>query len=256
MALIDLITFGDGDDKYLQLANESWGRQLAIGSDWTRLRVGIMAHIFTDVTTSLAGAFLALGFSNGANQHALSQNASLWYGQAWGGTSSGGYGGGTWGYNAGSGKPYWSAGGTSSHGTYRIVNGVITRIYGGNHIIPNHEGNRRWLFFAEISRITTTLRVGSACNNTFTGFNNDYSRVRFLEAMENGSANISNATGSQLSIPNEGGFSIQHSSSSNGSFADFVQAELDHGPINSVDIGWSLASHPLRVFMVAVSRLA
>jgi hypothetical protein len=164
------------------------------------------------------------------------------------------------GYNAGSGKPYWSAGGTSSHGTYRIVNGVITRIYGGNHIIPNHEsGNRRWLFFAEISRITTTLRVGSACNNTFTGFNNDYSRVRFLEAMENGSANISNATGSLRGLHRQGildTFSFQGHSRYGWRSANFSPRPSRQRLLRSVNVGWDRSIPRSRSCDLAVVRFA
>lgn len=184
MALIDLITFSDGDDKYLELAGESWGRQLAIGTNWNRIRVGIMCHLVGDPGTTLLGALFMLGFSNGANQHALSQTASLWYGPALG-SSAANYSGGSWAYNAGSGNPYFSISHTST-GFFRIVNGVITRSAGSStSIVPTSTGlARRWLLFSEIARDGTAGKMGFASGATFSGFNQDYLRASFLDGME------------------------------------------------------------------------
>ena len=67
------MTFADGANKGLELGNEEFGRDLQIGSDWTRIRVGVLLNITPDGTNNISSVQFRMGFSNGAAHHAADE---------------------------------------------------------------------------------------------------------------------------------------------------------------------------------------
>jgi hypothetical protein len=65
MANIGTRTFNLVDDKYLSLANEEWVRTLAIGTNWTKLRIGKLVSVTPDATSNLSGVELIWGLCSG-----------------------------------------------------------------------------------------------------------------------------------------------------------------------------------------------
>jgi len=65
MASIGVRSFNLIEDKYLTLANEEYVRTLAIGSNWTRLRLGMLAALTPDGVADLQGVQCIWGLCAG-----------------------------------------------------------------------------------------------------------------------------------------------------------------------------------------------
>src|SRR5664279_1558518 len=105
MANIGSGTFNLIGDKYLTLANEEFVRTLAIGSDWTRLRLGLLLALSTDGTSDLQGADLVWGLCAGKTNPFGAASTTNFLGMKFG-TS---FGPELLTYNANAGNPYfWS----------------------------------------------------------------------------------------------------------------------------------------------------
>lgn len=89
----------------LSLGGEQWSRALALGNQWSRIRMGFLGLIRGNVTTQ---GFLLMGMSNGqlGGGTAVGNNA---IGASFAGSTI--TGASTWSYNSNSGSPYYGSSG-------------------------------------------------------------------------------------------------------------------------------------------------
>lgn len=246
---IEEITFGDGPDKCLTLANEEWGRRLAVGSSWTRLRIGILFHLLNDGTNNFTTASIRVGMSPSKTVHIGQSNPSLWYGCFFGTTQ--GFTGDTFTYAAGGGNPHTRGAGLTR---MRMLAGVATT--GNNGGVPdfpldNGAVIRKWPVVVELRKSGTSLIVSG---NSFNNLGDaaaalTYTRAQLLDAMLNP---VDLSTGA-ANLP------IGSQSLTAGGATTFTNYTTDagvHGELTAVHIGWNKAATPMRVFEIAASRLA
>ena len=252
MASIISETFSDGADKALQLENEEFGRLLAIGSDWTYLRIGVMYNIVPDGTNNIATADIRLGGSNGADKHIGSGTDKLWYGNHLGANSGTAITGGTWTHNAGSGDPYFV-----SSGNTRIRQAGTTLSGAGNssshrHFTSDGATRRRGVLITNLEKNGTSMWVGGQCNNNVSSpFNADFTLAEFREAMATFTAPPS---GGNVSLTVGG---KQLSGLGTTQFTGHDTNAATYGDINSAHIGWNKGLiNFLNIFAIEVYRHA
>ena len=246
MAEIISQTFADGANLALQLQNEEWGREFAIGSDWTRIRLGFMANLIPDGTANITSAQLRFGFSSSSSMHFGSQSAGLFYGGLM--PNSGTYTGGTFTYNAGGGEPYFSAG-----GIYRVRSLAGTLSGGssaGSPYIATNTGTtaRRSVFMVELLKSGTSMIVGAGSFNGGTGSGTDHTLAEFRSAMT--TADLTGGT-----APTVGSDAMQNWGTN--TFTNHDTNAATHGETDSVHIGFNKGLVEfLNIFAVEVYRFA
>jgi len=252
MALIEVHTFPEGNDNSLTLSNEEWGRELAIGSDWQRLRIGIMCAVEPDAGNNLPFARLSLGCSTAANDHLGSAAANLWIGGQLAGNALS-LNGATWAWNAGGGvNPFYTV---SLWTRLQSLAGVISGTFNaGSAAIPTTTGavSRRWPMFIELEKKGTSMYSGLAAFNIFEGNpiqDKDYDVPAFIAAMEHATAYV--ATGGN-SLPIDGdtvtnlGYTI---------FPNYDVNAAAQGEVIAPHVGWNKAGYGFRIYTLAVARL-
>lgn len=113
MAVIGQRTFSDGVDRYIALSNESLVRPIAIGTNWTSLRVSVLCAIDYQEAVSLGGAQFMIGLCSGTSNPYSSATTTNYIGMGFHRFPPTG----TFTYNAGTGNPYLTGSG----------NGAITK---------------------------------------------------------------------------------------------------------------------------------
>lgn len=253
MALIESIVFPGGVDQCLTLFNEEWGRTLAIGDDWTRLRIGLLCSVEPNGASNIPTARLSVGMSSAANMHLGSAAAGLWYGFNVGGGSAS-LSGATWVYGAGGGNPYYHC---DAFTRIRSLAGALSGTFNaGAASVPTTGGLvvRRWPVFVELEKVGTTMVVGAAMINLSEGDPTiraaySYTLADMILALEDGTLFI--ATGSNsVNI----GSTFCHNLGST-TFAAHPTNAAVHGETDSVHIGWNKGAFGFRVYAVGVSRL-
>lgn len=125
MSVIYNRTFATGNQRYLNLAAEDYLRPLSIGTNWNRIRIGVLFAVGTVSGNAwpLRGPTFSLGVCNGILNSPGVLTATHVIG--WGtGTNPITSSSGTWGYNAGTGgNSYFTASGWTF---YKIANGALT----------------------------------------------------------------------------------------------------------------------------------
>ena len=241
------MTFGDGANKYLRLLNEEYGREISLGSSWTRIRVGAMLQLEADGINNIGTGSLRFGMSSAKGMHAGSGTAGLWLGGLWA-SSSNTLSGGTWTYTAAGGNPHFRAG-----GLYRaqILAGVISGAFSaGGPSLPTGTGStlRCWPLMMELKKSGTTMIVAMAAINNPSDVTsaNYFTRAHFLDAM------VNPADGIGGSWPTINGVAIGSFGSS--TFASYPTNAGVHGEVDAVQIGWNKTTKGLRIFDLAVTR--
>lgn len=226
-----VFVLGNNNNTYMTLANEEFVRTLAIGSNWTRLRLGILVAFTPDGTNNIAGAVLALGMSAGVNNPfgaALTDNF-------YGGSMLGAATGQTMLYNAGGGNPYFTTGGVVNQ--IKRVGGVTST--GSSAGIPDVATNtgttqRRTAMFLElikgVSNSVASFTMSVAIAQTDCPF------YAFLDAMETTSPVIAGNSYGNLQA---------------SSFEDISEAA---GALDTFNVFWNKSAFPLEIYGMAVYR--
>lgn len=228
-------------DKYLALANEEYVRTLAIGSNWTQLRIGIMYAI--PGTANIPSAKLCVGLCASAFDPLSASTTGHFVGANFTSTN---FSSATLTYNAGAGLPYFTSPGFCFFkrvGTAATVFGN----FGATIYHPNNGGStqRRGVVIVELLKgASWTVRgwampLGSA-GPPATGVFRDYGYVHLLEALEDPAT-------STLAI--DGNTLVYHSVL--GSVNEGADGYLD-----AVDIFWSKGAQFFELYAIAVQRLA
>jgi len=245
MAIIFEETFSDGSDKGLVLSNEEWGRALQIGSDWTRIRMGMLVAMEPDGVNNLSGAQFRFGFSTAANDHLGSLAAKLWYGAVLnGGSSTINYLGGSYTYTANSNNSYYA---TVNLPRVRALNGTLSgSSNSGTYYIPTLNNNkRRAPICVQLKKSGTTMIVSPRCPPSGAGSPVDFTLADLLATMEDPTDDAVSTTLLCRGIGLTGSWT---------SFADYPDHAAAYGEIVAPHIGWNKTVAKLHVYAVVVSR--
>lgn len=159
MPVIAAKNFATGTQNYLNLGVDSYSRCLSIGTQWTRIRVGILCSVSTvqETTYPLRTTQFCLGVCNGIgsdvgvyrarNAHAVSHRYAPYIGSV----------GGTWTYNAGTaGNSYFSTtefyGIKVENGNYSGGTSGSQTAYFPTSTTLNSAIPRRGIYIADISK--------------------------------------------------------------------------------------------------------
>jgi len=238
MATIGSRLFNLVVDKYLTLANEEWARTLAIGTDWTKLRIGVLLAVTPDGTNNLAGSALVLGVCSGKTNPYGAASTTNFVGAAMHGITPGGTTG-TFTYVAGSGNPYFTSIGSwpASRVATDVISGAATAT---TFLLTANTGStqRRSPLYVDIQKgspnYTLTRWTPLASQALFqTG---DCSAAEFLAGLEMPTPTWANT----------------NLTSSNGT----VAASETPGALDTVDLFWNKTALPLEVYALAAYRMA
>lgn len=237
MANIGSRVFNLVGDKYLSLANEEYVRTLAVGTNWTKLRLGMLIALTPDGTNNLGGTNLVFGLCAGKTNPYGAASTTNFLGMKFGSDPNPPYTD-LLTYVANSGNPYlWSG-----RGALRKT-GTAISITGGNavefHRIATNTGTvqRKSLHFVEITKGTPNFTV-VFWSLSATGVAKDFSPAHLLQGLEQGGSITVN--GESLGV----GTSIS---------VAFSEAA---GALDSVDLYWNRASFPLEVHALAAYRFS
>src|SRR5438876_3919296 len=180
MSVIASRAFNLIDDKYLTLANEEYVRTLAIGTNWTKLRIGMLLALATDGTNNLQGTNLVWGLSSGKTNPFGAVTTTNFLGMKFGYDANSD----VLTYVANSGNPYfWSGQGliTKVGSTKTIWNGNAFEC----HRIATNTGSlqRRCLLYMQITKGSPNYSVTYWNQNT-TGVAKDFTPAHLLEGLE------------------------------------------------------------------------
>jgi len=229
MAIIIQRVFATDTKKGISLGNEEWVRGLTIGTNWSRLRIGILCAANPDGTNNINGCSYALGVCSGTSNPFGAASTANFIG--------GGRSAGVLTYTAGAGNPYYTVTSTT---TLRRV-GAITSTSGvGTLAFASTVGavQRRWPFYVDV--------VKGSPNYTVLGYHYDqttpattFSINSFLDATEQVSA-VPNLSGTLLAT-------LLNSA---------VACDESTGVFDTVDFFWNKSLYPVEVYALAVARHA
>ena len=243
MASIGSRTINLIEDKYLTLANEEYLRPLSIGSNWTKLRIGMVCALTPNGTNNLLGCRLVLGLCAAATPFAN----TLGYAGATTGNfigadvilkSSGLDDYGDFIYNAGSGNPYFT-------GTFMAVR----RRYGStatfaafsstNQAVAANNGSlqRRSLIYLDITKGSPNYSLKPFVM-TAAQAQMDFTPADFLDGLEQSSTPVVN--GQTLNTV----AAVNHA------------CDESAGAFNTLDLYWNRAAYALEIYALAVYRAA
>jgi len=245
MAIIFEETFSDGPDKGLVLSNEEWGRALQIGSDWTRIRMGMLVAMEPDGINNLSGAQFRFGFSTAANDHLGSLAAKLWYGAVLnGGSSTINYLGGNYTYSNNSGNSHYAV---TNLPRVRALDGVLSgSSNSGSYYIPTLNNNkRRAPICVQLKKSGTAMIASPRCPPSGAGSPIDFTLADLLATMEDPTDDAVTTTLPCRGINLTGSWT---------SFADYPDHAAAYGEIVAPHIGWNKTVAKLHVYAVVVSR--
>lgn len=234
MANIATRTFNLIEDKYLTLANEEYARTLAIGSDWTKLRLGLLLALPTDGTNDLQGTELVWGLCAGKTNPFGAASTTNFLGMKFGSSATSD----VLFYNANSGNPYFH----SYRGLMKKV-GATRSLLNGNvaefHRITTNTGAvpRRSAHFMELSKGSPSFSV-TLWSMPLTGMAKDFTPAHLLEGLEQRTSITVNGESLGAGITGTAAF--------------------DEGPgaLDTVDLHWNKAAFPLEVYALAAYRVA
>jgi hypothetical protein len=182
-------TFSTGADKCVELANNEYLRTMAIGNNWTRIRVGILAALQPNGTNNIASCRLLLGLCSGKSNPYGAAATTNFIGARIIGKAAGD---GTATYNAGGGNPYFLDTDPGFPAAVRKVGGVITTVQESVGFsaagITTTTGalQRRSPFFVEIVKGSPNYQVRLDCpgEQNAARMQTDYTYADFRAGLE------------------------------------------------------------------------
>ncbi|MBI1178319.1 hypothetical protein GC207_12860 [bacterium] len=233
MANIGSRTFNLVDDQYLSLANEEWVRTLAIGSNWTKLRLGVLLSVTPDDVNNLNGVQLVFGLCAGKTNPYGAASTTNFLGMKFGGTT----GGDLWTYKANSGNPYFGTERIFIKKTAATVIGLSSAA-GEVHRVNTNNGTlqRRGVQFLDIAKGTPNFTV-TQWAITLGSMAKDFSAAHLLDGLEqSGSISVNGETMNSMPLA--------------------IPFDETAGALDTVDVFWNKSAFPLEVHAIAAYRLA
>lgn len=214
-------------DRYLELDNAEWVRELTIGNSWTKIRLAILASIVPSGTGDIVPKFV-LGMCSGSSNPFGAATTTNFVGAGFVHNL-------TLTYGAGSGNPSFVS--ANSTGFISRVNTTVN--YGGglsgNFFTTTGTLARRTPLIVDITKGSPNYTIKTYTPATV---DTDVSYAEFVSAVE--AASDPTAVGS-----------LGMQSVSNPMAASESPGNLDH-----VDLFWSLAATPLRVYAILAKKLS
>lgn len=234
MATIGVRSFNLIEDKYLALGNEEYVRTLALGSNWSRLRLGLLAALTPEGTSDLQGTQFVWGLCAGRTNPFGAESTTNFLGLKVGINATGD----VLTYNANSGNPYFWAGRSvmKKVGATRTVANVNGTEF---HRVAAATGTlqRRSLLLLEIAKGSPSFTV-TVWNLAVTGVSKDFTPAHLLEALEQPASVVVN------------GETLGTGAVSTVAFDETA------GALDTLDVHWNKAAFPLEVYALAAYRLA
>lgn len=238
MASIGSRLFNAVGDKYVSLANEELVRTLQIGTDWTKLRIGVLLAVTPDGTNNLASAALMMGVCSGTTNPYGAASTTNFVGAAFHASAPGATSG-TLTYNANSGNPVFTSVGTWPATRVGTTLGNATGSATAFMLTTNTGSpQRRSPLFLDITKgspnYTVVRWTPSSSQSSF--LNGDCTLGELLNMLE-------------VVSPTWLGIALS-------SISATIAASETAGAFDSVDLFWNKAGFPLEVYALAVARLA
>lgn len=233
MANIGSRTFNLVDDQYLSLANEEWVRTLAIGSNWTKLRIGLLMTVTPDDVNNLNGVQLVFGLCSGKTNPYGAASTTNFLGAKLGGTT----GGDLWTYKANSGNPYFGTERIFIKKTAATVTGLSSAA-GEVHRVTANTGTlqRRGVQFLDIAKGTPNFTV-TQWAITLGSMAKDFTPAQLLDGLEqSGNISINGETMNPMPLA--------------------IPFDETAGALDTVDVFWNKSAFPIEVHAVGAYRLA
>ena len=237
MANIGSRFFNLVSDQYLSLANEEYVRTLAIGTNWTKLRLGLLIALTPDGTNNLSGTNLVFGLCAGKTNPYGAASTTNFLGLKFGSEPNPPYTD-LLTYAANAGNPYlWSG-----RGALKKTGTVVTPVNGNAleyHRIATNTGTvqRKSLHFVEITKGNPNFTV-VFWNLTAAGVAKDFSPAHLLQGLEQAGSITVNGEALGVGTSNS---------------VAFTEAA---GALDTVDLYWNRASFPLEVHALAAYRFS
>jgi hypothetical protein len=235
MAQFITTTFAGGNDIALQLGNEEWVRQLAIGSTWSYIRIGILFQLTGTANTSSGG--FSIGVCSGTSAPFGNTSCQNFVGIEI-------IAGLNWTANAP--FPYYSLTASNAFACKKIGSSITT--YGSNladsvgMCFPTSSGTaRRGLIYVDITKGSPNYTVGMMMT-TNTYASHDYTVAELLSGMTPPFSNTFSVGGTVLLY-------------GNGAVTT-VATDETLGGFDTVDIYSNELNNPFNIFEVAVEKLA
>ena len=229
-----------GNQVYLALKKEEYIRPLAIGSNWTVLRIGLLFAV-SGPAGSMYGVDFGFGVCNSSllgPQGLFSYNCPNWYGRTFNATT-----GSTVTYTAGT-SPYYQ-----TVGTYRAYRqGQSRGVWGAagtaaNLATTNGTPQRRSMHVIEISKGAAGATSGWGTTMSVAQTALDWTFDNLLEITEQyNQAPVVGTTGASTAITAD-------SAAGTGAQNDTA------GPLDSISIAWSPVDAALEIYGIAVYRV-
>lgn len=231
------------EDKYLSLANEEYLRQLSIGSNWTKLRIGMVCALTPNGANNLLGCRLVLGLCSAASPFAN----TLGYASATTGNSigcdfiiksSGADDYGDFIFNAGSGNPYFTGTFMAARRRYGST-ATFAAFASSNQAIAATTGalQRRSLIYLDITKGSPNYTVKPFVLTSVQA-KGDFATADFLDGLE------------------QSGTPVVNGQTLNTIAALTPACDETAGAFNTLDLYWNRAAYALEVYALAVYRAA
>ena len=238
MAIIGSRLFNLLEDKYATLANEEFVRTLGIGTDWTKIRLGLLLAVPTDGTNPLASTALMLGVCSGKTNPYGAVSTTNFVGAALH-SSTGGATTGTLSYAAGGSNPYFTC--TGFWPAARVGTDLTSGTgVAATWLLTSNTGaiQRRSPVYVDIQKggpnYTITRWAPSSGQGQFQS--GDCSAAEFLASLE-------------LATPTWLNLSLIASSGT-------VAASETPGALDTFDVFWNKTGFPLELYALAAYRMA
>lgn len=233
MAVIYTKTFGDGVKPYITLGGEEIVRSLGIGSNWSVLKIGLLAGVTPNGTSNLTDVTFRVGLCSGTASTLASGSCLSGFGYQLGNAPT------TATYNANSGYPYFSG----QAYAFAFQNTVLTTGTGAqSNNIPIISANKT-AFGVVITKgspnYTATVHyLSSAALQANKNFRFD----NFADYMDASSATSGMYIENTLIGLSQSGHAM--------AFAETF------GALDTLDIYWNKAPYVMEIYAIGVARLS
>jgi len=256
MPIIYSRNFATGAQQYLVLNGNSYARTLSIGTNWTRLRIGLLCNLQAPINNSALAIHtpsLCIGVCSGYGSDVSVKSPAHCFGWAWTNTPDNtttdlAYAAGS------SGNSYWNMAGGTIYCYFKYENGAATRSTVGSvdRFLPtnNPAGTaRRGILIHDISktaRVSGNINQGVTCG-AVAHMSLDITSSDLYKALEGGASATSPGT-----YPIIQGTALTGQPIGYGAGNPLAFNETTYGGLNTVYVYWNHITMPFCLYEIAV----
>jgi hypothetical protein len=251
MPVIYSQNFSAGAQQCLQLNANSYARTLAIGTNWTRLRIGMLCNLASPINSALniRTGSLSMGVCHGIGGDVCVQSPAHCFGRGVTTTPDNVSTGIT--YNAGP-PSYWAMGSGTTYSYFKYENGGVTRsnVDSVNWNLPTNAAPlRRGILILDISktaRVSGTIYMGMNCGAA-AHMSLDITSSDLYKVLEQGVA-----TTTLGGLPNIQGTVLDGQPIGYGAGNPLAFNETTYGGLDTVFVFWNMYTIPFNLYELAV----